>query len=368
MKKIVFGFICGVGAVLATGALASSVIQTTLFPSVVTFHTHEGATALNEGDSAPVLMYNQRTYVPLRTFAETIGATVLYGAPTEEGSLPRIDVYSQPLNFSENDLIYSDEAGYVSLGLINLSSEDQFHQGIVKVNQDLTNKVVRLHALTASGGELSTAEIYIHQQDSNPPQAGDIRTFDVSMDLSRITSFNVSVEELLYPMYTPEMYEQHGKPIFFSFAPPSGSNFLPTPDFLEPPEDFYIGPHPFAGTVQRRSVIPFSFTMVNQSKENLVVDPVMVELTISRLHEDQTETIVYQKKLPPISGLWERDWAYRVRIPWNVTDNEGKPLEYGLYRISLMPQETITYTIEGSTEAQSFLTSVRFNHFFVTIE
>ncbi|WJH33793.1 copper amine oxidase N-terminal domain-containing protein [Paenibacillus sp. CC-CFT747] len=74
MKKLMIGFACGVLVSLATTAVASSSLVTTLFPLHFTFN---GQSKEPDTDSA-ILNYNGHAYVPVRFIAENMGGLVGY--------------------------------------------------------------------------------------------------------------------------------------------------------------------------------------------------------------------------------------------------------------------------------------------------
>lgn len=100
MKKMALSLISGVLFSFATAAVASSpTIEAILFPSTVHFH-HEGRINTLEDNDNTILNYNNSVYVPLRSFAEKMGATVNYTPPNSEtGSLPQIDIHSAPMQW-----------------------------------------------------------------------------------------------------------------------------------------------------------------------------------------------------------------------------------------------------------------------------
>lgn len=94
MKKFVAGLICGAALSMTTVAVASDTIQAILFPSKITFEM-KGNQAILDTDENPVLNYNDKTYIPLRAFAEAMGANVDFVAGSEAtGGLHLIKVTS----------------------------------------------------------------------------------------------------------------------------------------------------------------------------------------------------------------------------------------------------------------------------------
>ncbi|SHE13033.1 Uncharacterised protein [Chlamydia abortus] len=91
MKKFLTGLLCGTALLVATAAASSDTIQATLFPSKVTIHNGDQKITV-DGDE--MINYNNKAYIPLRTFSEAMGATVDYQYPSEStDGLHKIDIY-----------------------------------------------------------------------------------------------------------------------------------------------------------------------------------------------------------------------------------------------------------------------------------
>jgi hypothetical protein len=94
LKKFVVGLICGAALSMTTVAFASDTIQAILFPSKITFEMKGNQVVLDTNEN-PVLNYNDKTYIPLRAFAEAMGASVDFVAGSEAtGGLHLITVTS----------------------------------------------------------------------------------------------------------------------------------------------------------------------------------------------------------------------------------------------------------------------------------
>ncbi len=96
MRKFTIGLMSGVILSFATGAIAaSSEVKAILFPSTVQIHQDNQTKELT-GNGA-ILNYNDSIYIPLRSFAEHTGSTVMYTPPGgDSGVLPQVDIYSPP--------------------------------------------------------------------------------------------------------------------------------------------------------------------------------------------------------------------------------------------------------------------------------
>jgi hypothetical protein len=89
LKKFLLGLSCGVILAGSTAVYASGSIEALLFPAKVTFHVN-GETKELAGEQTTILNYQNRTYIPLRAFSESMGAKVDY---TNAAPNPQVDVY-----------------------------------------------------------------------------------------------------------------------------------------------------------------------------------------------------------------------------------------------------------------------------------
>ncbi len=76
MKKYIIGFVCGVVIATSTTVIATDSIQAYLFPSEVVIRSGETIRPIDINGENTVINYNNRAYIPLRTFAEAMGAEV----------------------------------------------------------------------------------------------------------------------------------------------------------------------------------------------------------------------------------------------------------------------------------------------------
>jgi hypothetical protein len=377
MRKLILGLICGAAFSFATGVFASSSIQAILFPSTIKFQGYDSVKELN-GNTTSVLNYNNSVYIPLRAFAETMGATVNYTSATgEENSIPQIHVIARNTDISESKLIFKDDENYVNVGYMEAVSQG-VQQGFVKFNKDFKDKTFELEAVDANGGKIATSSyVYIHNEDNSQPNAGDLRTFRTGMivDLGRVHSYKMKVVDKLQPQHGPNIDLKYGDPIGILFGPPTNYKLAQpaaAPDgdkraFIEGPYGPIYPNSGFVGYLNKGEMVPFHLQIYNTSTENITVDPIQIQLSVKKLNADRTETVVYTKKIPVISGLWKGKDGYMIDMPWDMSDQEGSPLQAGTYKISLEVPETITYKGEGTTEMRSYKPSVLYNDMYANI-
>ncbi|HWO95595.1 hypothetical protein P4H70_06710 [Paenibacillus ehimensis] len=376
MKKLVIGLTVGAAFSFATGVIASSSIEAILFPSKIKFQAYESIKELN-GSNTTVLNYNNSVYIPLRAFAETMGATVNYMASTqEEKSIPQIVVIPRNMDISEKKLNYKDEENNVNVGYIEPISMGVV-QGVIKFNKDFKDKNIVLEAFDASGGKLvESSYVHMNNQDSSPPKAGDLRTFraGVMVDQGKVHSYKIKMVDLLEPIQGPNIDLKYGEPIGIVFGPPSNFKLAqPTTGPKGEQKPYIDGPYGpidsgFIGYLNKGEMVPFSMSIFNTSPSNIVVDPIHLQLTVKKLNADRTETVVYTKNIPVITGLWKSKDGYRINMPWDMTDKEGVPLTKGTYKISLEVPEIINYKVDGSTEMKSYKPFILYNNFIANIE
>ena len=74
MKKVLLGFVLGIGCMLTTTAIAAAINVTAVLPGDITFKI-DGKNKAADSEM-PVLNYNDRVYVPIRYAAELLGCSV----------------------------------------------------------------------------------------------------------------------------------------------------------------------------------------------------------------------------------------------------------------------------------------------------
>jgi hypothetical protein len=94
VKNYIIGLLCGVVLSMTTVAFAANTIQAILFPSKITFHVNNTSKEIDGAGDNPILNYNNKTYIPLRAFADAMGSNVTYEKSTDKGSIPKIEIFS----------------------------------------------------------------------------------------------------------------------------------------------------------------------------------------------------------------------------------------------------------------------------------
>ncbi|PYI57376.1 hypothetical protein [Paenibacillus flagellatus] len=92
VKKWMSGFLSCLALLVLTAGVPSRAVYGVLFPSTVTIHDGNGSRTIDGTGEDGILNYNDKAYVPLRTFAENMGATVEYVPPSDETGVHKIDI------------------------------------------------------------------------------------------------------------------------------------------------------------------------------------------------------------------------------------------------------------------------------------
>lgn len=85
--------LCIVVLLVLTAAVPSNAIYGVLFPSQVTFHNGNEVVSFDGSGGNEIVNVNNKAYIPLRAFAEAMGATVGYAPPNEHTDLHKIDIH-----------------------------------------------------------------------------------------------------------------------------------------------------------------------------------------------------------------------------------------------------------------------------------
>jgi hypothetical protein len=184
LKKIIIGIVSGVLLSTATGVFASSnsYVQAILFPSTITIHKEKSTTNLISNNT--ILNYNNSVYVPLRSFAESIGSEVRYFPANEtENTLPQIAIFSVPRLWSLTFLGAGNQFGsplFVRINTLQLVSNNSIgiHASIHNTGKEIVLiKPFKLQVNIFENGQgnqlVWSGEIASSVVDADPP-SGDI--------------------------------------------------------------------------------------------------------------------------------------------------------------------------------------------------
>jgi hypothetical protein len=324
IKKISFlmGIIFGVGISACTVAFASNSIQAILFPSKVFVHINGETKEMNVGGDNPVINYNNKTYIPIRLFSESMGATVMYQAPSDASShMSTIDIYS----VSENDYNLKDDGGYVSLGHLEGTFDGGNWgglSGLITIKKDITGKAIEIMALDNNNKVLGTSgEIMI--DGSSTLSIGDIRKFQVSIAANeKAAAYQIKVKDTWALTNNPDLAVDGNAVISFDKG------------YLDQ---------------TKKALVSFLY-FKNPSRQNIAITPLNIEFDILKLDTDN-EQLLYKYQLPALQGLIPAKSWYKANVPsWNLLDKDGKPVKPGKYAVEIKIPDSIEYTVDGSNE------------------
>lgn len=358
MRKFWIGLICGIMLCFFTAAIASNAIQGTLYPSEITIHNGTQVKELSTAKGTVVINYKNQTYIPLRLFSESMGSLVNFQpASTTNGNLNQIQIFSQStlagLNISSID-------GYVSAGnlLIDDNNKGLVEGGTIKINKDISGKQIILEAIGPDGAVVGASEyFYIDNENINPPKPGDLRSFKTLLAFgynSSDVTYRLKVQNFVNVKPNPlgELNERDKEyltyPLYGVMVPPTGSG------------DGY--------RIADRAIMPFSFTLTNISKDDIVLDEVPLSFIVYKINPDGTNwKVVTPYKLPPIKGRLASNEAFEVHIPWYMKDKNGS-VKPGDYLVSLVLPKQIQLLNEATGKKQAWNVELRYgNEFGITM-
>ncbi|WP_282942341.1 stalk domain-containing protein [Paenibacillus sp. RC67] len=336
MKKISFiaGLCAGIGLSLCTAAFASDSIQARLFPSKVHFLVNGAVKEIDGADDNAVLNYNNKAYIPLRTFAEAIGATVNY-RQSNEGKDNIIDIYAGK---SAEDFNTQDKNGYISLAnVITEPSENQTPgytdltvKCLLRVDKDLSGKKIQLDILDQAGTVIGSTDADFW----NKLQLGDIIPLNLTIHAQGdMHSYQVRVRDSWSMTTTTGYYDGM---LLLNQGLVFGMGQLDKEK---------------KGLVQ---LLQFK----NQGKQPIRIEPLNIEYQIVKV-EAGGEQLMFSQKLAPLVGTIPVYAWYEAKLPvWNLTDPSGNPVTPGKYAAQIIIPDSLQYWTEGSSEPQ-VLTSTR---------
>jgi hypothetical protein len=333
LRTFIAGLCLGVGLAASTVVFASESIQAVLFPSKVSFHLGGQVKEIEGTGDDAIINYNNKAYIPLRTFAESMGAIVDYQAPSEAtGNLNRIEIFS----LTDNDLNIQDSDGYVSLGQLrteydNVNQSPRFVSGLLKVNKNMAGKTLKIDAFDQSGTKIGQSNyVSIQNEWTKKPQPGDVRAFFAELPTDHVpASFQVRV----HPYWAFTQSEYIHNPII---NPPISVSFGGIGPDIE---------------LAKTKAIHFSLSVVNVSDQAIILQPLEMEYQVLKINDGKDE-LLYSYKIPVIPQNVPGRAGYSAALPaWNLKDAEGNPIAPGKYAIQIKIPSVIEYSLEDSVDA-----------------
>ncbi|MZQ80651.1 hypothetical protein GQF01_00585 [Paenibacillus sp. 5J-6] len=327
MKKFISGVIVGVGISACSVAFASDGLQAFLFPSKVTFHNNGMTNEVSFSKDDPVINFNNKAYIPLRLFSETLHAQVNYSTPSDSSDGTNlIDIYLNDDNF-----VIPDNEKIISIRNIesNPTGGHTFSlSGLITTNKSLEGKIIELHALDANKKIIgSNAEINI--DGAAALNVGETRKFSTS----------------IYSKETPIAYEVVLKD---SWGLTQLDYFMD--GMLQNVAGISFGPP--AIDLNKHALISH-LQFKNQSDKDIFIEPLSIEYQINKVIGDKKELIKSYKLASLQNKIPSMSW-YQASIPaWNLRDQNGSPVAAGSYEVSIIVPNSLTFTSEGTSEKQT---------------
>lgn len=324
MKKFILGALCGVILSTTTTALAATTIKTVLTNASLEFHIN-GKTDTVNSDEVALLNFDSRIYVPLRLFAEKMGATVDYIPGKNQ---PHVNVY-----FEDNDnFTIMDSSNSVGIGHVNVDFGNKADMndkkptitGTIKLLKALpANKEVILELKEKSGKVIAQSEtIQAGGKSLSQFQVGDVRSFSVN-----------------FPYTTPISDYQIGIKIIDSSAwkfKQSGVNAQ-----QDSPFDITLATdHDLSMPVKQGSTLNLIVTIINTSDRALKISNAQIGIILPSNDGDiiQSTEVLKNTMIPGNNG------SMTTSIPWKVTVPANR------YSISLKDPIQFEYEDEGKTK------------------
>ncbi|MBP1993758.1 hypothetical protein [Paenibacillus eucommiae] len=337
MKKFIIGFMCGAAIATTTTVWAADSIQAYLFPSKVEFRHGEMITPVDVSGDNAVINYNNKAYIPLRTFAEAIGAKVSFKeAAASNGNKNQIILMTGQA-FENGPLTLSDPDNNVNIGDLYVVREpngnNSLTSGTIRINKVLKDKEIEIHAFDAKGELIGKTDfVYIQDSESKPPRPGETRLFSTSLTFNgnrKMDSCVIKIRDQLKAIESKET-DVHllGSGGIAALYPPGG----------------------FDGYLPAGQVAPFIVFFQNTIDHEIELKPFEMNIKVTRIDKNnEFVELVYEKKLPTIEGPLQSLSFYHFTVPWNPVDREGRPLSKGRYQITLERPDTFRYTLDGGS-------------------
>ncbi|MEF3307760.1 stalk domain-containing protein [Paenibacillus sp. GYB004] len=353
MRKYIIGFICGAAVASSTAVVASDSLQAYLFPSQVAIYNGVTIQPVEVTGDNPVINYNNKAYIPLRTFAEAFGADVSFQpASPDNGSLNQIDLKIG--SFPDYVVPYMrDPDGYFEMEKLQVSrlpgGQRTLTSGTIRINKDLSGKQIEITAMDSNGKPMGSTEfVSIADSETKPPFPGETRTFATRLVFDgqrHIFTYNIKVRDKLEP-YKPEMRDIHlDGGVVAALYPPSGFN----------------------GHLPADQISPFTVSFQNNTGHDIVLDPYEWTFKVESVGEDdQPLSPVYEQTLPVVHGPLQAGYRYTFTVPWNPVDAAGQPVPHGRYKVTLDRPDNVTYSNGGERQVtEPLLINTRTPYVFI---
>ncbi len=335
MKKFIGGVICGIVLSISMTSFATNEVIACLFPSKIMIHIGDTVKEINAGGD-PIINYNNRVYIPLKSFSNAMGSYVTYQAPSASTeNLNKIDVYV----VGEKDFPIQDPDGYVSLNIINIKSTNDPSNakevsGLIRINKNMNDKFIEIIPIDNTGKEMSTIAfpVIIDDELFQGLNIGNIRTFSVEMNYEGEPS-----------SYKIKLSDRNTIGSFYGAVGYGSTD----------PTGFFFGGIDSTKTLsisKDRWMDNFSLSVINHLEKNITFKPLNVEYQIVQVKDGKDNLIgTYNVSIPEI--IIPGRSMYGIDIPvWNFKDKNGNTISAGKYAAQIKLPTYFEYYIEGSNE------------------
>ncbi|PYI56990.1 hypothetical protein [Paenibacillus flagellatus] len=334
MKKYMIGFVCGAAIASSTAALASDALQAYWFPSRVAILDGATIQPIDVSGENAVINVNNKAYIPLRTFAEAIGADVSFEpASPANGNTNQIGIKTGYV-YENGDLPFGDPDGYVKIGNLLVSrlpnGQMLISSGTIRIDKDLTGKQIDITFKDDQGMPRGHSEfVYIADSETRPTVPGETRSFATRLTFDgklNTSNYDIKVRDKLEP-YNPvqrDIFLEGG--VVAAIFPVGG----------------------FDGHLPGDRISPFYASFQNNTEDDIVLEAYEWTFKVERIDENnQPISSVYETTLPTIEGPLQAGFHYGFTVPWKPVDAEGRPAAPGRYKATLVRPDTVTYSRGG---------------------
>lgn len=347
MKKFLLGLICGMALFAATAAAASNEVRALISNIAVAYHV--GGETVQSGEADDIaLNYKGQLYVPLRKFAETLGASVYYFKP-EGGERAKVEVYAA----DDRDLPLADKDGYVRVGHLERTYHPYTSQkgttynsnpevtGTVRFDKSIPYGMEVVFALVNKDGNQKEVSEPIklrtlHNREMSLYQRipGDLATFTASLPLLD----NLDDYELVPLVMDKQDWTFLQYPVEACACGAGGMNGHPLAANIN-------SGYPYSS---REGTAALSVHLINFDDDRHVTLTKSISFEIKIMREGDTgNQVVRTLKTPPFEGtVYRMRGAQQALIEWDLKDGNGKAVSPGTYVAYL----SLPITAEGHWE------------------
>ncbi|MFD0587898.1 hypothetical protein ACFQZE_07770 [Paenibacillus sp. GCM10027627] len=345
MKKFALGLVCGIAIILITAAAVPGEIKAKLTPVFVKFHLGGKESSISS-DGTSILNYKGQLYVPLRSFASEMGASVHYTAPSN-GDKAQVDVYYA----DDRDFTVKDEQGNVRVGHLDVkfayTQDVPTIRGMLKVDKAIPkDKDVVISILDGDGNVLGTSSSLKPVNSSHGSLAqlkpgSIIRFYTFFPAMETPEKYSLKVEVVKRADWT---YDQGSIDSVNTGA--GGFNGFP----LAPHVDL---PYHLGSEFKLGSSTPISASIINLGPKDTVVitKPFSLKVEISNSARKVIRTLATK----PFTGevLWKQG-RVTTTVPWDHKDSAGKLVKKGEYWATVLGGEAEGYYKSKPNEIVKF--------------